>query len=800
MITDLRYALRLLKKSPWFTSLTVLVLAGGLAINLYTYAALSMMMSRDLPFPDGGSVVRIGNGAWPTFGPLDAFELAAVRAQARSVEELGVYRDTRALVGDPGTSRSILAVESDWRIFEFTRVQPLLGRGFVREDAAAGAEPVAVIGYPTWQSAFAGDSRAVGTLARVNGQLTRIVGVMPEGYAFPMNEGLWLPIPEAELEPAGYSGKRFDAYARVSPGVSVKAAEAELTALMQRLRLAQPDADERARDAVSIVSFQDASWGVFGAVVFVVLNLLALSILLLAAVNIGNLLLARTNARMNEIGVRVALGAPRLRLIVQTALENVVVCALGGALAIFLAARALGATSAFMRALLGDLAPFWWTWSLDSELVVMAGVLLTSTIVVVSALPAFSVLRADPNSLLKDSARAGRGLETGRVSRAFVTVQVALISAVMLVGSAATLIAGRTAAFDFGLDTANLYMMGIELPEDRYATAEEQLSFYNRLLAELRATAGVDAARVMVQSGGAAIAIEGVEYAAPSDRPTAWVVVLSESPAPIGPTLIEGRTFDSGDDAAGLKAALVSRELASEQWPGRSPLGETIEVAAIGESATEQRVVVGVVGDIAFDPVGMTAAGNAAIYVPMPQRVVPMTTIIVRHFGEETAARSAMYEALARIDPTIAPNIQTYEWAIERITLFSRTIMKLFAGCGAFAILLAITGIYGMSSNAVVLRTHEIGLRRALGATNRSVIALFVKQSARQLAVGLSLSALLSVAVLVVVRQSFSIGVGEISLIGASVVLVISATVLLSVYLSARGAIRLDPSSALRHG
>jgi predicted permease len=786
-------------KSPWFTAVTVLVLAGGLAISIYTYAALNMMFYRDLPLPDSGSIVRIGYGEWPNFEPLDAFELAELRARAESIAELGVFRDSRALVGDSGASRSVRSLESDWRIFEFTRVPPLLGRGFVRDDGSAAAEPVAVVGYSTWQSVFAGDPNVVGTLARINGQLTRIVGVMPEGYAFPMNMGIWLPLPEDALEPAGYSGNKLNAYARLRPGVSFETAETELTALVQRVRLAQPEADERAADAVSILSFQEEQWGLFGTVVFGVLNLLSLSILLLAAVNIGNLLLARTNARMNEIGVRVALGAPRLRLIVQMALENVVLCALGGALAVFLAARALWATSGFMRVLLGDTMPFWWTWSLDGELVVVAGLLLSLTIVVVSVLPAFSVMRADPNALLKDGARAGRGLETGRISRVLVTVQVALISAAMVVGSAVALIAGRTASFDWGMDTADLYMMSIELPEDRYATVDERASFYDRLLAELRATPGIDAATVMQESGAAPFAVEGTEYANPGDRPTAWLVVLSESPAPIGPTLIEGRTFDSGDNATGRKTAIVSRTLAGEQWPDKSPLGETIEVA-IGDSATEQRVIVGVVGDIAFDPVGMTAAGNSAIYIPMPQRILRASQVIVRHFGWEAEARSALYEALARIDPTIAPNIQTYDSAIDQVTLFARTITKLFAGCGAFAILLAITGIYGMSSNSVVLRTHEIGLRRALGATNRSVIWLFVKQSARQLTIGLSLSALLSVAVLLVIRQGFSIGAGELALIGVSVVSVVAATVLLSVYLSVQSAIRLDPNSALRQG
>jgi predicted permease len=808
MLIDLRYAFRLLLKSPWFTALTVLVLAGGLAISIYTYAALNMMIYRDLPLPDGGSIVRIGYGEWPNVEPLDTFELAEVRANAQTVGEVGVFSESRALLGEAGTSRSILSVESDWRIFEFTRVTPLLGRGFVQGDGSPGAEPVAVIGYATWQAAFASDPNVVGTLARVNGRLTRIVGVMPEGYAFPLNKGIWLPLAAEQLEPAGYSGNRLDAYARLRPGVSAETAETELSALVQRLRLAEPAAAERDVDGVSVMSFQEESWGVFGTVVFGVLNLLALAILLLAAVNIGNLLLARTNARMQEIGVRVALGAPRVRLILQTALENVILCSLGGALAILVATRALGATSGFMRTLLGDNMPFWWVWSVDAGVVVAACLLLAMTVAVVSVLPAFSVSRADPNALLKDDSRTAGGLETGRISRALVTVQIALISAVMLVGTAVTLIAGRSAGFTMGMDTADLYMMGVNLPEDRYATVSERAAFHDKVLTELRATPGVGAAIVMQETWAAPFAVEGVDYAAPlgsprtgapDDRPGAWLVVLSESPVPIGPALIEGRMFDGTDRATSPKTALVSRGLADAQWPGRSPLGETIEVA-VGESETERRVIVGVVADVVYDPIGMTAAGNAAIYVPLPQRMLAATRFTVRHLGGDAAARSALYEALARVDATIAPNIETYATALERVSLFARTITKLFAGCGAFAILLAITGIYGMSSNAVVLRTREIGLRRALGASNRSVIGLFLRHSVRQLAVGLSLSALLSVAVLLVISQGFSIGAGDIALIGGLVVLVISSTVLLSVYVSVRSAIRLDPSSALRHG
>lgn len=323
-LSDVKYAARLLCKSPWFTMLTVAVLSGGLGIGIYTFAALDMMMYRDLPLPEGDSIVRVGAGEWPSFEPLDAYELSRIREEAASLSELGAFRTSRSLVGEPGSSHTVRSTEADWAVFEFTRTPPLLGRGFVAEDSSAAAEPVAVLSYGTWQSVFAGDSGIVGQLVRVDGRPTRVVGVMPEGYAFPINTGMWLPLGPQDLDPADYTGNALAAYARLRPGVSAESAEAELRSLLQRVRQQRPEADDRDLGAVSVLTFQEEQWGILGTVIFGVLNLLALSILLLAAVNVGNLLLARTNARLNEIGLRVALGAPRLRLIVQTTLENVV--------------------------------------------------------------------------------------------------------------------------------------------------------------------------------------------------------------------------------------------------------------------------------------------------------------------------------------------------------------------------------------------------------------------------------------------------------------------------------------------
>jgi hypothetical protein len=273
--------------------------------------------------------------------------------------------------------------------------------------------------------------------------------------------------------------------------------------------------------------------------------------------------------------------------------------------------------------------------------------------------------------------------------------------------------------------------------------------------------------------------------------------VLSATPSSLGPALVAGRAFDGRDSATGLKTALVSASLARGQWPSESALGRRIDVRAAGR-APEPRTIVGVVDDVVYDPVGQTPFGRSAIYVPIAQFTAASTRILVRPFASETLARSAMLAALARVDLDLAPEIRRYDETAERTTLVASTLTRLFVGCGLFAALLAITGIYGMSSNSVVLRGHEIGLRRALGASGRDIVATFIGQGARQLARGLGVSMVLSALVLVAIDLGFGLGAATMTLLGATVVAVVSACVLLSIYLAVRGVIKLEPSAVLR--
>jgi hypothetical protein len=404
---------------------------------------------------------------------------------------------------------------------------------------------------------------------------------MPARFTFPLTTELWLPLSTRDLDPPGFSESTIQAYARLRPGVSAGAAEAELTGLLQRVQRQRSNASEQDLGVAVVMSFQKAQWGTFGPRVFGVLNSLAFAILLLACVNVGNLLLARTNERIKEISVRVALGAGRVRLIVQMMLENVIICVLGGLLALFIAARALKATTGFFTAMtdrLGVSQPFWWQWGLDSSIAVAAVLFLLLTIALVSVLPVYSVTSVSPSSLLRDGTHGARGRSSGRISRALVTMEVALISIAMLVGSAVAVIAYRAVNFDFGMDTTDLFMMQVELPTETYDTAEKQLSFHQRYLAELRGNGRIEAATIMQELGETRFGVASAEYFSEEDYPRAMLVTLSETPAPIGPTLREGRDFDSRDSAAGLPTVIVSKTLAEMHWPAESALGKRIEL------------------------------------------------------------------------------------------------------------------------------------------------------------------------------------------------------------------------------
>ena len=797
-ISDFRYAARLALKNPWFTLVTVVVLAGGLATSIYTFAIVNTMIYKDLPVPEGRSIVQITGERDGRKVGLNAYRLATIRGDLNKVSEFGIYRTASALFGDQESRRSVILTQAEWNIFAFTHTPPTLGRTFVRDDSQAGAEPVAVISYDVWQSVFFGASSIVGRLTRVNGGAARIVGVMPEGYAFPVNSDVWVPLSNSDINPTSYSPASFDAYARLTPTASADAAASELTGLFRNTERPQSSTEDGSGIAVVVSTFQETLWGDWGPRVFVVVNALALFILVLACVNVGTLLLARTNERIKEISVRLALGAARSRLIVQMTLQNVIICVVGGVLAVLAAGRGLAVTDRFLRSLIGNEMPFWWIWGLDRSVVTAAVVCLIVTIGLVSILPVYTVNSVSPNAVLKDGTPTG-GYSVGRVSRVLVTMQVALISAVMLSGGTAAVIAYRMAHFDPRIDTTGIYITQGVSPGEVYDSPDERQSFYEHLLTELRSDGQIQAARITEQFGETQFTIEGVDSHTSRDRPRAYLWAILETSSPVERTLLEGRGFDSRDTSTGLMTAIVSESVAKTYWPGESALGRRIDV--MGSDAAGKRIVVGVVRDPVSDPLP-DADSVLAVYVPMQQATVTRrASVTIRYEGTDAEARNVMYNALTSAGAAMSVGrVNRYDDELDAMTRFATTLTSLFVGCGAFAILLAMIGIYGLSSNAVIQRTQEIGLRRAMGATNGNIVKLFLARGTRQLGVGLAISALLSIVLLLLISRLARLAAPLLIVMGGIVVLAISALVLMSIYLALRRAIRHEPSAALRCG
>ncbi|KGI77108.1 ABC transporter permease [Oleiagrimonas soli] len=802
IVSDLIYTARLLRKSPWFTLTTVLLLAGGLAISIYTWSVLNTMVYKPLPMPDGDSVVRVIGTRDGRTRPINAFALAKLRQGADRLQDMGAYTVDSVRVGERGASRNVNATFAQWNVFGFSRAKPLLGRGFVRADADVGAEPVVVLGYDVWQAVFAGDPDIVGRVIHIDNKPTRVVGVMPRGYAFPIAAALWLPLSTRDLHPDRWSDQSYSAWARLRDGVSMQAADAQLQTLLKSVQQQYPRRtdDDAALTSVSVGTFQMVQTDFQGTGVFMVLNLVALFILLLASVNVGNLLLARMNERWREVAMRMALGAPPGWLVAQMALESALICIGGGVLALALAGWALKATNSVMATTFGTL-PWWWQWGLDRPTIIAAAVFVTVTVVLVAVLPALRALRVQPASLLREDARSGTGRRGGRLSHALVTIEIALISVIMVVGSALTLLAWRAAHIDTGMDISNLVRMPLNLSAEKYPSPNQQLQFYDRLLTALDAQPAVATATITSGLGKVRLAVDGAVYARLEDHPQAYGVLLSTRPDPIGIRLLSGRGFDSRDRAAGAATALVSQTLARTLWPHGSAIGRSIRLIRNGK-AVEPRTVVGVVADVrqGDDLLNTDRSTYASIYVPLAQSIVPTARVLVRDRGDLHAARQALWQALAQVDPAMPPGeITSYAEVQRKLTLMARTMTNLFMYCGLFAILLALTGIYALSSHAVTRRTHEIGLRRALGATDGTILRQFLRQGRRQLRVGLAMSVLLAAGMLYLLGSFAGVGLVSLAGIGAAVVVTVSTLVLVAVAIATQRVLRQQPAVSLRH-
>ena len=800
---DVRYTLRQLARSPAYTILTVIVLAGGLALSIFTFAFLHTAMLKRLPLPDGDRIVRLMRVEDGTsIGLIDAADLSAIRPSITTLADVGAFTNQDLVLAGGEGARSISATATEWNIFEMTRTPPVMGRGFTPEDQAPGAEPVIVLTYSTWSAAFGAEQSILGNLAQVNGVATRVIGVMPEGYQFPVATDGYLPI-RPELLTITTPGLRWlQAYARLAPGVQPGQANAELSGLLRRVQGDRPEAStgEPVVTGMTVQSFQFSQIGDEAPLVLAVLNTLAALILLLACINVINLLLARANERARETAVRLALGASRTRLIMQTSWESILLGIAGGILGTALAVWGLNAVNAWAAtALEGNLA-FWWVWGYDSSVLVAAGAFVTGAIVVLAFVASRRAASTEINAVLQDGVSRAGGRGEGRVARLLVAAQVVAVSLLMYFGSLSAIVAYQVVNLDFGYDTRNLLSAGLALPEDRYPTQTSRGRVFQGVFDSLTQRAEVEGALLRASLAGIAdrggeVEIEG--QSGEAGRARAHVLAVLGPLTPLGIGLREGRFFDSRDDENGARTALVSQAMAERYWPRRSPIGERITLVGIGEEL-ESRTVVGVVGNAVLGSPLSRTRSETAVYVPLRQTRAGGATVEFRHRGNEPAAAAAYHETLAALDPLLVSDIRSFEEMLSTMTVLATSVTRLFGACFAFALLLAVTGTYGLMARSIGRRTREIGVRRALGASDRAIVAMLLGQGGRQIGIGALIALPFTFAIGWAFSLVFPVSPAVSIATALSVSGAISLIVLAATWVPTRRAIAIAPQDALR--
>jgi predicted permease len=587
---------------------------------------------------------------------------------------------------------------------------------------------------------------------------------------------------------------------RLAPGVTHAEAEGEVRPILQQL-LSARDTSLRA-DVIDadVQSFPAVQFGQERLLVFTVLNLLAALILLLAIVNVTNLLLARANERIRETAVRLALGASAGRLVVQGMWETVLLRVTGGIVGTAGASWGLDAITRWTQAHMEGNLAFWWVWQMNRVTLIGAGAFVTMAIAVLGAVVALRATRTNVREVLQDgSARSGSRRE-GRLSRILVTTQVATVTILMFVGALAAVVAGRVVNHDPGYDTTNLLQGGIEPPPGRYATPGARADAYRNVYARLSEHAALD--RVLVryamaekESGAGRFALRDTRTT--GTAPSAHVQAMLGAGATIGMRIIEGRALTDSDDSTGAPVAVVSRAVAERYWRGRSPVGDQLRLAAVGDTTT-WRTIVGVASDVVYGNPLSPERSAEAIYVPLLQVDAPWAVVLARHRASELAGRAALLQAFRAYDPLLPPtSVQPYTEVLQKMGLIATSVRTLFTWCFAFALLLAVVGTYGLMARSIGLRQREIGVRRALGATDAGVSRLLLEQGARQLGIGTLMAMPLLGLIAAIVRQFFPLGAWLAVGLALGVSVSIVAVVLGATWVPTRHVLKVSPRDAL---
>ena len=804
IFADIRYGLRSLRKRPGSTAIALVTLALGIGVNTAIFSAVDSILLRPLPFKDPDRIVSVWEQT-PSVGiqqnqaaPANFFDL---RNQNQSFAALGAYGPLDINLTGAGDPERLDGQLVTANVFSILGVAPALGRTFLPNEDQPGQEHVVVLSDALWARRFNRDPSIINRNIALNGESFTVVGVMPRGFFFPVRETeLWTPW---AMEPDQASG-RGDHYlgivGRLRTGVSIEGANADLAAIGQRLAAEYPRTNEglgfiaRSLHRDYVGDLRLPMLILFGAVGLV---------LLIACANVANLLLAQATTRRKEIAIRIALGARRWTIVRQMLVESLLLACGGGLLGVAGAYWGVEALTKFLPESLSKLQGV----NIDARVLLFTLGVSLLTAIVFGGLPALLASRTTPGATLSDVARDVAGGTSGRhVRRLLVVSEVAL--AVVLLVSAGLLIRSfqLLRQVEPGFNPENALTMRMVLPFPKYAKKEARSAFYDEVLRQVKETPGVEAAGMITfmplsfNGMNFSFSVEG--RAAPSDLNLPFALFRVVSPdyfRAMGIPLLRGRYFETQDSQDTTPVTLINRRLAEQYWPGEDAIGKRIKVGP-ADSPNSWLTVVGVVGDVRQTGLQVQKLEFYVPYMQERRSFMAPRDLVVRTKADQAVIAAAVRKAVWSVDKDQpVSNVRTVNEVFSAAISQERFQALMLGLSAALALVLACVGLYGVISYSVVQRTHEIGVRMALGAQPVDVLSLVIRQGMSLTFAGLILGIVAGTFVTrVLTDMLFGVTPRDpLTFAGVPVLLLIVA--FLACYIPARRATRIDPLIALRY-